>query len=237
MNPLFTLCNLVFAGTLGVFGDYERSGLESIPKTGPLLVVANHQSNLDPPIVARSIGRRTFFLAKRELFGNPLFSLFLAMWGAHPLRRGEADIAAYQWVLAMLREPRGSVTLFPEGTRHRGGMGRARSGPASVALRSGATVLPVGITGSESLGSVFRTFFPTAKIRVNIGKPFTVEDPGGDRRSALQTLTTEMMGRVAALLPETYRGVYAGAATAPRVFTRDVVPTGANESVAGQSAA
>ena len=223
MNPFFLLCNGLFAGTLGLFADYARSGVENVPMSGPLLVVANHQSNLDPPLIARSINRRTYFLAKREAFNNPLVSLILSWWGAHRLSRGEADVQAFRWVLRKLKEPNGSLTLYPEGTRHRRGMGRAHGGPARIALRSGVTVIPVGITGSNALGTVLRVVYPKAKIRVKIGKPFIVEDPGGDRRSATQTLTEEIMGRIAELLPESYRGVYAAAAGAPRVYTKDLV--------------
>ena len=227
MNLFFNFCNGTFATTLGLFADFERQGVENVPKTGPLLIVANHQRNMDPPLVARSVGRRTFFLAKREVFHNPLFTLLLTWWGAHPLARGQADREAYRWVLNKLQEPNGSVTMFPEGTRHRGSMGRAEPGPASVALRSGATLLPVGITGSEVLGSAFRAVYPKATIRVNIGRPFKVVDSGDDRQNALSTLTTEIMGRVAELLPESYRGNYGEAAAATRVYTKDVEPAAA----------
>ena len=222
MNPFFAFCNTSFASTLGLFADYERIGLENVPSSGPLLVVANHQSNLDPPLIARSIGRRTFFLAKREAFHNPLFTLILTWWGAHRLARGEADLQAFRWAVNKLKEPNGSITLYPEGTRNRGGMGRALDGPARIALLTGTTLLPVGIAGSETLGMVARVFYPKATIRVNIGKPFKVEDPGGDRRSALKTLTGEIMGRIAELLPDSYRGAHADAANGPRAHTRDV---------------
>ncbi len=166
--------------------------------------------------------RRTLFLAKAEVFHNPVFTLFLRWWGAHPLRRGEADLKAYRWVLRELKRPNGCVTLFPEGTRNRGGLKRARPGPASVAMHSGATVLPVGITGTEVLHSAIRALYPKATIRVRFGTPFRVKPRERERRKQLNQVTTEIMGRIAALLPASYRGVYREAAGAKPEVTEDV---------------
>lgn len=235
ISPFFVMCNFLFASTLGIFADYERSGTKNVPKSEPLLVIANHQSNLDPPVVARSINRRTFFLAKKEAFANPLVTLILKMWGAHPLARGKADVQAVRWALKKLKQPGQSITLFPEGTRSNGSMRRAQPGPASIALRSGAVVLPVGISGTEVLGPVVRVVKPSATIRVNIGRPFKVIDKGGDRRAMLTEMTTEMMGRVAELVPQSYRGVYADAAGAARTYTADVLPDGETDA-AGEAA-
>lgn len=219
MNPFFAFCNTAFAGSLGLFADYERCGEENIPPHGPLLIIANHQSNMDPPVVARSITRRALFLAKKEVFANFVFAALLKWWGAHPVTRGGADLDAFRWILDLLAQPDGCVVMFPEGTRSPGKMREGLTGVASVALRSDVPVLPIGIWGTEVLGGIFRALNPTATIRVKIGTPFRVRDPGGRRREALRTLTTEMMGRVAALIPEPYRGVYTQAAVAPHCYT------------------
>ncbi len=102
MTLFFWSCNITFAASLGIWADYERSGRENEPSSGPLLVVANHQSNMDPPIVARSISHRTLFPAKRELFKIRLANLLLRMWGAFPLTRGEPDANAYRKILSTL---------------------------------------------------------------------------------------------------------------------------------------
>ena len=222
MTLFFWSCNITFAASLGIWADYERSGQENEPSSGPLLVVANHQSNMDPPIVARSISHRTLFPAKRELFNIRFANLLLRMWGAFPLTRGEADANAYRTILSTLAKPKGCVALFPEGTRSRGSMREAQSGPAMIALRTGVTVLPIGITGTKDLNGMLRALNPISTIRVRIGHPFKVIDCGIDRKEAVNGATVEIMGRIAELLPESFRGVYSDAAGAERKFTEDI---------------
>ncbi len=238
MRPLFWVLNKAFAASLGIFADYERSGTENVPAHGPLIVIANHQSNIDPPVLARSITRNTLFFAKRELFGNFVFRTFLKYWGAYPINRDTPGPQAFRRIMGELRAPDGCITLFPEGTRSPGGMRKARTGPASVAVATGATLIPIGITGTERLRTVFRVFNPTTRLRVKIGNPFVVELPSqgdtpdssesggesGASKQALSDITDEMMGRIAELLPENYRGPYADSALAPRVFTKDLPP-------------
>ncbi len=222
MNLFFWSCNISFAASLGIWADYERTGQENEPSSGPLLVVANHQSNMDPPIVARSISRRTLFPAKRELFKIRLANLLLRMWGSFPLTRGEPDANAYRKILSTLGEPNGCVTLFPEGTRSQGSMREAQSGPAMIALRTGVTVLPIGITGTKELNGIVRALYPIGTIRVQIGRPFRVVDGGVGRKEAVNGATVEIMGRISELLPESFRGVYSAAAGADRKFTEDL---------------
>ncbi len=222
MTLFFWSCNISFAASLGIWADYERTGQENEPSSGPLLVVANHQSNMDPPIVARSISHRTLFPAKRELFNIRLANLLLRMWGAFPLTRGQPDAQAYRMILSTLAKPKGCVTLFPEGTRSQGSMRDAQSGPAMIALRTGVTVLPIGITGTRELNGVLRALNPIGTIRVRIGRPFKVVDCGTDRKEAANSATVEIMGRIAELLPESFRGVYSDAAGTERKFTEDL---------------
>jgi 1-acyl-sn-glycerol-3-phosphate acyltransferase len=209
----YTACNAAFRGTLALFCDYRVEGRKNVPRSGPLLVVANHQSNMDPPIMGVSLTRNSRFLAKDGLFWLPPAALFLRAYGAHPVKRDQADFGAYQWVLGQLALPNGVVTMFPEGTRSPGKMRKARPGIASLALRSGATILPVGITGTETFGTYMRVFYPKGRIRVRIGRPFRIAPlPGPASREALEEITNEIMGRIASLIPESYHGHYAPAA-------------------------
>jgi 1-acyl-sn-glycerol-3-phosphate acyltransferase len=146
------------------------------------------------------------------LFGTLPAALFLRAYGAHPLKRDQADFAAYSWVLEQLALPNGVVTIFPEGTRSPGRMRKARPGIASLAIRSGVPIVPIGIEGTETFHSYMRVLYPKGRIRVRIGQPFRLRQVGGPpNRETLEAMTTEIMGRIALLVPEKYHGHYAAA--------------------------
>lgn len=227
----YRACNMAFRVTLALFGDYRVEGRKNVPRSGALLVVANHQSNMDPPVMAVSLRRNSRFLAKDGLFWFPPAALFLRAYGAHPVKRDQADFGAYQWVLEQLALPNGVVTMFPEGTRSPNRMRKARPGIASLAIRSGATILPVGITGTETFGTYMRVFYPKGKIRVRIGKPFRIAPlPGPASREVFEEITTEIMGRIAALTPDSYHGHYSPAAAMEWKHTTEL---GEGDAVAG----
>lgn len=191
-----------------IFADLKVNGLELVPREGALIVVANHQSNIDPPLLGAVLPRGIGFLAKREIFSNLITNWFLRTYGAFPLNREGVDVRAYRWVLDRLEDGH-TVAMFPEGTRNRNGMGRALPGVAQIALKSGAPILPIGITGTAHMGTWLRVFNPTGKIRVNIGPVFdlpTVEGRVG--REVLESSTDTIMAHVARLLPENEQGVY-----------------------------
>ncbi|MBI2855569.1 MAG: 1-acyl-sn-glycerol-3-phosphate acyltransferase [Chloroflexi bacterium] len=208
MDLVYRMSNTMMRGALRLFGDWEVEGKECVPPMGPLLVIANHQSNLDPPMLGASLPRRIHFMAKRGVFVNPLVSLFLRAYGAVPLERDGSDIKAINWTLRMLQRD-AAIVVFPEGTRSPGAMRQAMSGVALIALRSGAPILPVGMTGTERIGPIWQVAVPRGTFRVRIGQPFSLPSiEGRVSREQLGALTTMIMERVAALLPESYRGVY-----------------------------
>ncbi|MDP6929818.1 MAG: lysophospholipid acyltransferase family protein, partial [Planctomycetota bacterium] len=151
---------------------------------------------------------------------------FLRSYGAQPLKRGEMDMTALRWALSELKRPGATLALFPEGTRNPGAMKKAYTGIVPLAARAGTPILPVGMTGVEGMRSVLRVFKPSGAIRVRIGRPFRINVAGKLSRDDTEAAATEVMGRIAALLPETYRGVYKEAATAPFSFTTTIEPTG-----------
>ena len=206
--PVYSFCNIVQRLTLRLFADYKVEGKENVPPMGPLIVVANHQSNLDPPILGASLSRRIWFLAKDGIFRGRIVNWFLSSYGAFPLDRSGSDLRAYRWALNKLERDQ-VLVLFPEGTRSKGSMNKAMPGVARLALKTGAPLLPVGIAGTEHMGHWMRTVNPTGKIRVNIGTAFSLPSiDGRPSREVLGSLTDMIMQRVAALLPERYRGVY-----------------------------
>lgn len=205
INPV---SNYLQALTLRSFADWQVTGKENVPPWGPLIVVVNHQSNFDPTLVSTSLPRRVSFLAKKGLFKSAIPAWFLRSYGAYPLDRENVDIGAYRWALRQLDAGQ-MIVIFPEGTRTRGGMRKAQPGVARLALSTGVSLLPVGMTGTERLGTIFRVFNPTGKIRVNIGPPFTVPNiDGRPGPEVLESMTDMIMQRVAALMPPEYRGVY-----------------------------
>ncbi|MDE2838500.1 MAG: lysophospholipid acyltransferase family protein [Chloroflexota bacterium] len=194
------------------FGSIRVTGRERVPKGGPLIIVANHQSNADPPVMVYAVPRPIFFMAKRSLFWGPIVSYLLRAVHVYPVDRDGRDVDALKWALRTLNSGR-ALLIFPEGTRSPGGLRKATDGLAYLALSSGAPVLPVAITGTERIRGMFRIAFHFQKLHVTIGEPFVLpRSEGRVDREQLQAATEEVMNRIAALLPPPYRGVYAGGA-------------------------
>jgi len=160
-----------------VFFRLRRLGREHIPEGGVVLA-ANHRSFLDPFAIGCCIGRPIYFVAKQELFRNPLVGWFLNCLGAFPVRRGDADEESVHTALTLLG--RGSaVVVFPEGTRVRAGsLGAPKRGVGRLALQSGAPVVPIAITGSERAREGWK--IKPVKVHLRFGPPLTfprVNDP------------------------------------------------------------
>lgn len=208
MTVLYTVGKSFGRFCFSTFAKWEVEGREAVPHNGPLLVVANHLANPDPAVLVAALPRMVHFLAHEGLFRNPIAAAAFGSWGVHPLTRGGKGFAAMRWALRSL-EREEAVGLFPEGTRSPEGMRKALSGIAYIAMKSQAPILPVGITGTEKIPGYWRMAFAFHKIRVTIGSPFTLPTVDGRLdRPVLDSLTELIMLRIAALLPEGYRGVY-----------------------------
>jgi 1-acyl-sn-glycerol-3-phosphate acyltransferase len=209
---------LRFAAALSRFGLSAIARVRvkvvgEIPRDGPLIVVANHMSNADPPLVAGwttpLLGRQMNILAKQSLFVGPL-GWIIRRLGALPVRSGGSDIEAYRIARGVL--DRGEVLcVFPEGTRSPDGvLAEPKPGVAMLATRSGVPILPVGVSGTDRLlGRSQR--FPRIGTRVTlrIGEPFTVAlDPALPRRAGMEAASDEIMRRIAMLVDERHRGRY-----------------------------
>ena len=192
---------------LRLFSTWRVEGLENIPPYGPLLVVANHMSNIDPPLLAASLSRRLHFHAKRSIF-TPLTGRFLRAWGAFPVDRDGRDLDGYRWARRLLDRDK-VLAMFPETTRSLTGMQKAVPGVAMLALHTQAPILPVGIEGTAHLGPYWRVVTPTGRITLRIGQPFSLPSIEGRLgRVQLQSLADMVMYRIAPLVPEDLRGVY-----------------------------
>ena len=209
MPFLYRTCNVLQKATLKMFCDFEIIGRENVPPFGPLVVVANHMSYIDPSILSVSINRRLTYLAKDSLFRGFFLSTLLRSYGAYPISRTRMDLKTLKWVKNHLAQD-GTLAVFPEGTRNNGSMIAGKNGTARIIQMTGATILPVGITGTCELQNLFRVVNPTGKIRVKIGPPFSLPLLEGKvDKPILKSMTDMIMERIAILLPDEYRGVYA----------------------------
>lgn len=189
-------------------GRIEVVGRENLPRTGPLIIAANHQSNSDPPVLVYAIDRPIWFMAKRGLFAGPILSYLFRSVHVYPVERDGRDTNALHWAQATLAEGK-ALLLFPQGTRSPGALSQASDGLAYIALRAGAPVLPVAITGTEKITNMFRIAVHFKRLRVVIGEPITLPRPDGRiERAAMEQATDTIMRKIAALLPPEYRGVY-----------------------------
>lgn len=170
------------------FFRLEVSGTEHVPEHGAVILASNHISTLDPPLVGTPLKRVVRFMAKEELFKVPVLGFIIRNVGAFPVKRGGVSKESIRHALKLLGEG-GVMGIFPEGTRG-GGMGK--KGAASLAMRSGATVVPVGIIGNYKIFS---------KIKIVYGKPV---DLSAYRESAssesLEQATEHIMSSIRELL-------------------------------------
>ena len=189
--------------------SYRVIGKSNVPKQGQLIVVANHLSNFDPPLLSTSLPRRSVFMATEELFSHPIMGPLTKGWLAFPVNRDKLDREALRQADQVVRQGL-ALGLFPEGTRsHSAKLQQGYTGAALIALRGGCQILPVGIAGAENFNKP-GFIFHRPKITVNIGKPFTLPAHGGRMtKEQLAPATEIMMKKIAELLPESYRGYYA----------------------------
>lgn len=157
-------------------------GRGNVPQTGAIIVAPNHKSYWDPPVIGVAFNTRIIhYMAKEELFKNPLFGWLIRQFGTFPVKRGAVDRTAIRQAVRELKSGN-PLGIFPEGTRIRKeGLGRFHSGMASLALMTGTPVIPVAVIGSKDL--------PHKKgpLAVLIGKPIDVKKgkPSDEKVAAL----------------------------------------------------
>ena len=150
-----------------------------VPATGPVLIVSNHVSVLDPPLVGGAAPRPLYFMAKEELFRIPLFGRLIRSLNARPVRRDGSDMRALKAALAQLEEGH-ALLVFPEGTRGEEGqpLREGKPGVGMLAVLSGAPVVPVYVSGSGAALPRGRALPRPARVRVTFGPPLTFKREG-----------------------------------------------------------
>jgi 1-acyl-sn-glycerol-3-phosphate acyltransferase len=171
-------------------------GSERVPATGPVVLVANHSSMLDGPVIVSILRRRPVFLIKDEMFAGPL-GFLLRRVGQIPVRRETVDRAPLLTALGVLRGG-GLIGVFPEGTRGSGDVEQARGGAAWLARSGRAVLLPVACRGTFRPAGARRRWRP--KVDVLVGEPLPVpEQPG---RAGLAAATEQVRVALATLVDE-----------------------------------
>jgi 1-acyl-sn-glycerol-3-phosphate acyltransferase len=173
-------------------------GLENIPRSGGFVVAANHTSNLDPwPLGLPLFPRQTHYMAKTELYRNPVFKWILDKGESFPVRRGERDSEAFKTAVRYAREG-GVVAMFPEGTRRTKGVRKRHAakphpGAARIALAAGVPLVPAAIKGTDRISRL-------GPLRVAYGPPVGLSDlDGRPRREVAQVATERLMAEIAEL--------------------------------------
>jgi len=185
-------------------------GLEKVPLTGGALLAVNHFSRLDPPLVFALVQRDDLTALVADKYKHyPVISWVVRTVDGIWINREEADLHAMREARDYLRAG-GLLGIAPEGTRSRaGGLIAAKTGVAYLADKAGVMVIPTAISGTELAVSRLLTL-RKPPITIQFGDPVDLLPLArGNRDAILQRNTDEIMCRIAAMLPEKYRGVYA----------------------------
>jgi 1-acyl-sn-glycerol-3-phosphate acyltransferase len=177
----------------------EVVGAEHVPPVGPVIIAPNHRSMLDIPVLVVAMPRKVTFMAKIELYGNPLFSLVWRKLAGFPVRREIADLRALDTALALLDRGE-AVAVYPEGTRNKRGepLLPFLQGAAWLALHTGVPIVPCGVSGT----GVKEPIRKRRHVRVAFGEPIVVdvERDLALRRKKQVAITDELAEAVGSLL-------------------------------------
>jgi len=197
----------------------DAPDLQTIPMKGPLIVISNHTGQIEVPLLfAHLQPRKMTGWAKIEAWDNKFLNWVFGVWGMIPVRRGEADMHALKAAIRAIEK--GYIFgIAPEGTRNRNGiLIRAMPGTVTLALHTGAPVLPVAHWGGEKLMKNLKRFKRT-DFYIRLGEPFKVDLQGVKVTSEIrQQIVDEMMYEIAKLMPEEYRGAYSNLSKATGKF-------------------
>lgn len=192
-----------------LFFKIDRSELVKVPQSGPLMMIVNHTSIFEGPMLYAFLQPRVMHaLSKKELWNNPITGYLMTLWGSIPVDRGNVDRKAMDAIFAVL--DRGEIfAIAPEGTRSRdGSLKRGKGGIAFIAYKNQTPMIPIAVTGFEHTK---RSFFRLRRtpITIRVGEVFRpIKKEGRLDSEHRQLLADEMMARIAALLDDEHKGYY-----------------------------
>lgn len=168
-SKLYRVIVTIIAPFVRILYRLKVVGLENIPDENGVIICPNHTSNADPVVLAVSLKRQIYFMAKAELFKNKILGKLFKMVGAFPVERGKGDTSAIDTSEKILANGK-QLGLFIEGTRSKtDDFLRPKTGCAMIAYKTGATIIPVCITGANE-----HKLKILKKNVIAIGKPITV---------------------------------------------------------------
>lgn len=210
------LLKTVFRSIFHTLARIQISGEENIPYGKPYVAAMNHVSIFDPPFVAAFWPEQLEIIGAIDVFSKPGQGQLLRLYGVIPVHRGDYDRSLLTRIISILKSGQ-PLLIAPEGARsHDTAMRRAKQGIAYIVEKTSVPVLPVGLVGTTE------DFWQRARrggkpsLQMRIGKPVTLPPvPAGEKHAARQRNADLVMSYLAGLLPEEYRGVYAGSAIFP----------------------
>ncbi len=177
----------IVAPMLGLYFRGRVYGMDHVPQHGPLVVVANHASDFDPPLVSCSVRRPVSYMAKEELFRVPILNSAIQIYGAYPVKRGAADRSAIRAAITQLNQG-WAVGIFLSGTRTADGrIPDAKLGAALIAAKTGAPLLPLSLWGTEQIFAKGSLIPRPVPVTVRIGS--AIAAPASTQRDELETVT------------------------------------------------
>jgi 1-acyl-sn-glycerol-3-phosphate acyltransferase len=185
---LYKVARALVRPTVAPFFRFRVSGRERLPLAGPAILAVNHQSDIDPLFIGVAAARPLHYMTEAEKFLRPVLPRVIVRLGAFPIVRGSADVAGIRATLRLLADGE-AVVIFPEGDPFKGGPPRGfHPGIGMIAVRSGAPVLPLALTGADRLGRGGWVRRPA--VRLTVGDPldfsgFRRRPPDYDRAAAL----------------------------------------------------
>ena len=183
---VFPIYKLIFKGRL--------IGKENVPQNGSFILVSNHGSLLDPPLLGHAIGRNISFMAKEELFGIPFLGFMIRACGAYPVKRGMADKNTIKIACEKLLDGN-SIGIFIDGTRQKNGrVNNPKNGAALLSFKNQKLLLPVAIINSHKLVR-FKFCLPLfTTIVIKVGKP--VQPPASGSKADLKMVTDNLQDNI-----------------------------------------
>ncbi len=201
-SDAFPVTHLLTGWIAALYFRFSTKGMEHLPKEGPFVLACNHASYLDPYFCGMGCRTREVgFMAKEELFRIPVFSWFIRISGAFPIKRGTYDGDAFAVFFERLREGR-PVTVYPEGTRSLdGNLQKGKRGIGMLLYKAQVPVIPAYLRGTHEAWPKGRAWPSPRRVTMHIGEQVELSDlmAAPDQRMTHQSISDRVMEAIAAL--------------------------------------